>query len=93
MRRYRKQRALTGRKTRKSLFWNLSGIFQLLLILNHKPLSRRDVEGDHHQTSSFSLTWKGRHARVEWEKPHLRIGGHWDPLHVHVAMQQMQFDL
>ena len=36
LRRYRKQRALTGRKTRKSLFWNLSGIFQLLLILNHK---------------------------------------------------------
>lgn len=41
----------------------------------------------------LSLTPKMRTCKGGVGSPHLRIRGHWDPLHIHVAMQQMQFDL
>lgn len=55
-----KQRALTGGKGGRKVFWDLPDIFQLFLTLSLKPPLRRDSKGDDHHQISFSLLLKVR---------------------------------
>lgn len=65
-------------------------MFQFFPTVSHGPPPRRELDGE---VASFSLSLKPRVQTGEAATPHLCARRHWDPLDVHVAVQQVQLDL